>query len=66
MLASAEHSAAGDTTGVALLAIAHGALGNQAAAQEALDTMAKQAPAFNRDPAAVFAASACSTATSTP
>ena len=54
MLASAEHSAAGDTTGVALLAIAHGALGNQAAAQRALDTMAKQAPAFNRDPAAVL------------
>ncbi len=54
MLASAEHSAAGDYTGVSLLAIAHGALGNHAAAQEALDTMAKQAPAFNRDPAAVY------------
>ena len=54
MLASAEHSAAGDYTGVSLLAIAHGALGNHAAAQEALATMAKQAPAFNRDPAAVW------------
>ncbi|UVC13377.1 tetratricopeptide repeat protein [Mesorhizobium onobrychidis] len=54
MLASAEHSAAGDPTGVSLLAIAHGALGNHAAAQEALATLAKQAPAFNRDPAAVF------------
>ena len=54
MLASAEHSAAGDPTGVAFLAIAHGALGNHAAAQEALATMAEQAPAFNRDPAAVW------------
>ena len=54
MLASAEHSAAGDYTGVSLLAIAHGALGNHAAAQEALATMAEQAPAFNRDPAAVW------------
>ena len=54
MLASAEHSAAGDYTGVSLLAIAHGALGNHAAAQEALATMAKQSPAFNRDPAAVW------------
>ena len=54
MLASAEHSAAGDSHGVAFLAIAHGALGDRAAAQEALDTMAKQAPAFNRDPAAVW------------
>ena len=41
MLASAEHSAAGDYTGVSLLAIAHGALGNHAAAQEALATMAE-------------------------
>jgi tetratricopeptide (TPR) repeat protein len=54
MLAAAEHSAAGDSVGVALLAIAHGALGNHVQAQEALDTMAKQAPAFNRDPAAVY------------
>ena len=54
MLASAQHSAAGDYTGVSLLAIAHGALGNHAAAQEALATMAEQAPAFNRDPAAVW------------
>ena len=53
MLAAAEHSAAGDYTGVSFLAIAHGALGNHAAAQEALATMAEQAPAFNRDPAAV-------------
>ena len=54
MLASAEHSAAGDPTGVSLLAIAHGALGNQAAAQEALATMAEQSPALARDPAAVY------------
>lgn len=54
MLASAEHSAAGDSTGVSFLAIAYGALGNHAAAQAALATMAEQAPAFNRDPAAVF------------
>ena len=39
---------------MAFLAIAHGALGNHAAAQEALATMAKQAPDFARDPAAVF------------
>ncbi|QIG47215.1 hypothetical protein G5V57_05385 [Nordella sp. HKS 07] len=54
MLAAAEHSAAGDSQGVAFLAIAHGALGDGAAAREALDTMAKQAPAFNRNPAAVW------------
>ena len=51
MLASAEHSAAGDSQGVAFLAIAYGALGDEAAAQEALATMAKQAPDFARDPA---------------
>ena len=54
MLASAQHSAAGDYTGVSLLAIAHGALGNHAAAQQALATMAEEAPAYNRDPAAVW------------
>lgn len=54
MLASAEHSAAGDPTGVSLLAIAHGALGNQVAAQEALARMAEQSPALARDPAAVY------------
>jgi TolB-like protein len=54
MLAAAEHSAAGDITGLSLLAIAHGALGNHVAARETLDAMAKQAPAFNRDPAAVY------------
>ena len=54
MLASAEHSAAGDSQGVAFLAIAYGALGNHTAAQEALATMAKQAPDFARDPAAAF------------
>ena len=54
MLASAEHSAAGDPTGVSLLAIAYGALGNRAAAQEALAKMTKQSPALARDPAAVY------------
>ena len=54
MLASAEHSAAGDATDIAFLAIAQGALGNVAAARKALATMAEQAPAFNRDPAAVW------------
>ena len=54
MLVSAEHSATGDFTGVAFLAIAQGALGNHAAAQEALATVAKQAPAFYRDPAAAL------------
>lgn len=54
MLASAEHSARGDPTGSSLLAIAYGALGNRAAAQEALTVMAQQAPAYNRDPAALM------------
>ena len=54
MLAAAEHSAAGDPTGVSFLAIAHGALGNHAAAQEALARMAEQSPALARDPAAVY------------
>ena len=54
MLAAAEHSATGDPTGVSLLAIAHGALGNKAAAQEALAKMSEQSPALARDPAAVY------------
>ena len=54
MLAAAEHSAAGDATGVSFLAIAHGALGNQVEAEAALARMAEQAPVFARDPAAVF------------
>jgi TolB-like protein/tetratricopeptide (TPR) repeat protein len=54
MLVSAEHSAAGDATGVSLLAIAHGALGNRAAAQKALAEMAELSPALVRDPAAVY------------
>ena len=45
MLASAEHSAAGDATDIAFLAIAQGALGNVAAAKKALAMMAEQGPA---------------------
>jgi tetratricopeptide (TPR) repeat protein len=54
MLASAEHSAAGDSQGIAFLAIAYGALGDEASAREALATMAKQAPVFASDPATAW------------
>ena len=54
MLASAEHSAAGDSQGIAFLVIAYGAVGDEVAAREALATMAKQAPVFARDPATAW------------
>ncbi len=54
MLASAKYSAAGDSQGIAFLAIAYGALGDRAAAQEALEEMARQQPGFARDPAAAW------------
>jgi tetratricopeptide (TPR) repeat protein len=54
MLASARHTAAGDSQGIAFLAIAYGALGDHVAAQEALAMMAKQAPDFAGDPATAF------------
>jgi hypothetical protein len=54
MLVSAEHSAAGDPQGIAFLAIAYGALGDQASARQALDRMARQDPGFARDPAAAW------------
>ncbi|WP_416068514.1 hypothetical protein NMA58_30240 (plasmid) [Rhizobium sp. YTUHZ045] len=45
-----------DGSGVSwsLVAIAQGALGNEAAARDALERMAAVAPALNRDPAAVY------------
>ena len=66
MLVAAEHSAAGDYIGMSFLAIAHGALGDHAAAREALARMAEQAPAFSiatLPPSS--AVSTCSTASST-
>ena len=65
MLASAEHSAAGDSTGVAFLAIAHGALGNRAAAQKALATMASRRRRSTAIPPPSGAASTRSKASST-
>jgi tetratricopeptide (TPR) repeat protein len=53
-LASAKHTAAGDSQGIAFLAIAHGALGDRAAAREALAAITEQAPDFARDPATAF------------
>jgi TolB-like protein/tetratricopeptide (TPR) repeat protein len=54
MLVSAERTATGDSQGMAFLAIAYGALGDHAAAQQALATVAEQAPGFYRDPAGAF------------
>jgi len=54
MLASAEHAATGGPTGMSLLAIAQGALGNRRAARMALDRMAELMPELGRDPAAVY------------
>ena len=55
MLETARKSAAdGSGIGWSLIAIAQGALGNQAAAREALAKMAEKSPALARDPAAGY------------